>query len=91
MGNPIWSNTFGKCRLLFNLLLYNKLNIQLLFRQGSVAFSLVDVQEFDAMISDMDSFQSKEAGLLILAWAVFLCLISALPEKEDSLVLMVQL
>ncbi|KAA8536013.1 hypothetical protein F0562_028491 [Nyssa sinensis] len=58
------------------------------FRQGSTAFSLVDVQEMDAMISSFNAFETKEAGPLILTWAVFLCLISSLPEKGKNIVLM---
>ncbi|KAL3515020.1 hypothetical protein ACH5RR_021922 [Cinchona calisaya] len=58
------------------------------FRQGSVAFSLVDIQEMDAIVSGIDPSQTREAGPLILSWAVFLCLICSLPEKEDNYVLM---
>ncbi|KAL2537742.1 hypothetical protein Fot_19133 [Forsythia ovata] len=54
------------------------------FRQGSVAFSVTDVQEMDSMISCFNAFETKEAGPLILTWAVFLCLISSLPEKEEN-------
>ncbi|XP_051133760.1 uncharacterized protein LOC127253286 isoform X2 [Andrographis paniculata] len=42
----------------------------------------------DAKISIINTFEAKEAGPLILAWAVFLCLISSLPEKEDNNILM---
>ncbi|XP_031130365.1 uncharacterized protein LOC116032104 [Ipomoea triloba] len=58
------------------------------FRQGSATFSLNDVQEIDALVSNLNVFEKKEAGPLILAWAVFLCLVSSLPEKEESNVLM---
>lgn len=43
----------------------------------------------DAMISSFNAFEAKEVGPLILAWAVFLCLISSLPEKEENNLLMV--
>ncbi|XP_057965187.1 uncharacterized protein LOC131155793 [Malania oleifera] len=58
------------------------------FRQGSFVFSVTDVQEMDAIISGFDVFQTKEAGPLILTWAVFLCLISSLPEKQETNLLM---
>jgi nuclear pore complex protein Nup188 len=50
---------------------------------------LSDVQEMDSIISSFNAFELKEAGPLILAWAVFLCLISSLPGKEENNVLMV--
>ncbi|KAK3028660.1 hypothetical protein RJ639_037840 [Escallonia herrerae] len=58
------------------------------FRQGTKAFSLIDIQEMDAIISGFNAFETKEAGPLILAWAVFLCLISSLPGKQEYSVLM---
>lgn len=57
------------------------------FGLGSVVLSLVDIQEVDAIISGIDVSQTREAGPLILAWAVFLCLISSLPAKDDNYVL----
>ncbi|XP_062082237.1 uncharacterized protein LOC133788686 isoform X2 [Humulus lupulus] len=58
------------------------------FRQVSSHFSLIDVQEMDAIVSSFNAFETKEAGPLILTWAVFLCLISSLPGKEENNVLM---
>ncbi|KAL0422870.1 UNVERIFIED_CONTAM: hypothetical protein Slati_3309900 [Sesamum latifolium] len=58
------------------------------FRQGTIAFSDVDVQQMDALVSSFNVFEAKEAGPLILAWAVFLCLISSLPGKEENNLLM---
>ncbi|KAI9181025.1 hypothetical protein LWI28_010510 [Acer negundo] len=58
------------------------------FRTGALAFSSIDVQEMDALLSTFDAFEMKEAGPLILAWAVFLCLISSLPGREENRVLM---
>ncbi|CAH8273756.1 unnamed protein product [Arabidopsis lyrata] len=58
------------------------------FRSGTCVFSIVDVQEMDATISSLNTFEVKEAGPLVLAWAVFLCLISSLPGKEESPFLM---
>ncbi|KAF3639071.1 hypothetical protein FXO38_22874 [Capsicum annuum] len=59
------------------------------FRQGYDTFSLSEVQEIDAIVSSFDVLENKESGPLILAWAVFLCLISSLPEKEENNILMV--
>ncbi|KAF5204493.1 nucleoporin [Thalictrum thalictroides] len=58
------------------------------FRQGHCVFTLNDIQEMDAMISSFSAVDTEEAGPLILAWAVFICLISSLPEKQDPIVLM---
>ncbi|XP_047941076.1 uncharacterized protein LOC125188339 isoform X2 [Salvia hispanica] len=54
------------------------------FRQGSLRFSEMEVQQIDSMISSFNAFESKELGPLILAWALFLCLVSSLPEKEEN-------
>ncbi|KAL2512427.1 Protein of unknown function (DUF3414) [Abeliophyllum distichum] len=64
--------------------LFQMVHDEIPFRQGSVAFSVTDVQEMDSMISCFNAFETKEAGPLILTWAVFLCLISSLPEKEEN-------
>nr|DAD40324.1 TPA_asm: hypothetical protein HUJ06_014647 [Nelumbo nucifera] len=58
------------------------------FRQGHSVFSLKDVQVMDSVISSFNVLETGEASPLILAWAVFLCLISSLPEKQDNNVLM---
>ena len=63
--------------------------ILLFLRQSACVFTLTDVQEIDALISGFDIFEMREAGPLILAWAVFLCLISSLPRKEEANELMV--
>ncbi|KAG4114227.1 hypothetical protein ERO13_D12G033200v2 [Gossypium hirsutum] len=54
------------------------------FRQGACGFTLTDVREIDALMSGFDVFEMREGGPLILAWAVFLCLMSSLPQKEES-------
>ncbi|ERN13437.1 hypothetical protein AMTR_s00041p00195800 [Amborella trichopoda] len=56
--------------------------------RGHFGFSLEEVQEMDCLISGFCTLNMEEAGPLILAWAVFLCLLSSLPEKEDSNMLM---
>ncbi|GFP89006.1 nucleoporin nup188 homolog [Phtheirospermum japonicum] len=85
----------AKVQLLF--ILIEALNLETLlqmihdnisFRQGSIGFSEIDVQQMDVMISSFNAFEAKEEGPLILAWAVFLCLISSLPEKEENMLLM---
>lgn len=56
----------------------------LFLRQLYPRFSMTDVQEMDAVVSSFNAFETKEAGPLILTWAVFLCLISSLPGKEEN-------
>ena len=43
----------------------------------------------DAIVSSLNAFEIKEAGPLLLTWAVVLCLISSLPGKEEHNVLLV--
>ncbi|XP_024962200.1 uncharacterized protein LOC112502498 isoform X4 [Cynara cardunculus var. scolymus] len=68
--------------------LLQMLHDEIPFRQGNISFAMSDIQEVDAIISSFDAFETKEAGPLILTWAVFLCLISSLPEKQEHNVLM---
>ena len=63
--------------------------VSLFLREGCTLFSLTDIQEIDAIISGFDAFETREAGPLILTWAVFLCLVSSLPGKQENNVLMV--
>ncbi|KAM7257446.1 hypothetical protein ACFE04_013187 [Oxalis oulophora] len=59
------------------------------FRPGAFVFSPSDIQEMDAIISSFDTLEMKEAGPLLLTWAVFLCLVaSLLGKKEENHVLM---
>nr|XP_043624466.1 uncharacterized protein LOC122596031 [Erigeron canadensis] len=58
------------------------------FRNGNISFAIIDIQEVDVIISGLDAFETKEAGPLILTWAIFLCLVASLPEKEEHNVLM---
>eukprot|EP00268_Persea_americana_P036026 TRINITY_DN35516_c0_g1_i1.p1 TRINITY_DN35516_c0_g1~~TRINITY_DN35516_c0_g1_i1.p1 ORF type:complete len:2020 (+),score=353.46 TRINITY_DN35516_c0_g1_i1:707-6061(+) len=53
------------------------------FREHHSTFSLVDMQDMDAIVSSFNALETVEAGPLILAWAVFLCLMLSLPEKGD--------
>ncbi|XP_026395785.1 uncharacterized protein LOC113290379 isoform X2 [Papaver somniferum] len=57
---------------------------QVPFRHGHFVFSLIDIQEIDGVISSFNATETEEAGPLILAWAVFLCLVSSLPEKQEN-------
>lgn len=80
--------------LLCSIFSYRKTNVFsipffLYFSQDSSHFSLTDVQEMDAIVSSFNEFETKEAGPLILTWAVFLCLVSSLPGKEENSVLQV--
>lgn len=52
-------------------------------------FSVTDIQQMDVLISSFVTLGTREAGPLILAWAVCLCLISSLPGSEENSVLMV--
>lgn len=58
------------------------------FRQGYSAFTLSAIQEMDAEVSSFTDLGTIEVGPLILAWAVFLCLLLSLPERQNSGMLM---
>ncbi|KAL8556343.1 hypothetical protein ACS0TY_003962 [Phlomoides rotata] len=82
---------YAKVQLLFILIeslnlenLLQMLHDNVSFRQGSIGFSETEIQEIDTMISSFNAFEAKEVGPLILTWAVFLCLINSLPEKEEN-------
>ncbi|KAL6854344.1 hypothetical protein ACP4OV_019247 [Aristida adscensionis] len=52
---------------------------------GCSAFSLGDILEMDAEISKLPDLSMVESGPLILAWAVFLCLVLSLPGSNANL------
>ncbi|KAG4985011.1 hypothetical protein JHK86_032702 [Glycine max] len=54
------------------------------YRKGVSTFSMTDVQEMDALVSTFNAFEMKEAGPLVLAWAVFLYLLLTLVEKDEN-------
>lgn len=56
---------------------------------GCSAFSVGDILEMDVEISKLPEFSLVESGPLILAWAVFLCLVLSLPESNTNLVMMI--
>jgi nuclear pore complex protein Nup188 len=58
-------------------------------RKGASTFSFTDVQEMDALVSTFSAFEMNEAGPLVLAWAVFLYLLTTLPGKDGNNELMV--
>lgn len=57
------------------------------YRQGYSVFTLSDVQEMDALVSCFLALGDTEAGPLILAWAVFICLLLTLPERTEHSIL----
>ncbi|KAK9165180.1 hypothetical protein Scep_000371 [Stephania cephalantha] len=86
-------NYFDHCKVQLLLILIETLDLENLlqmvhdevpFRQVSSLYSSTDIQEMDAMVSSFNSFEAEEASPLVLSWAVFICLISSLPEKQDS-------
>lgn len=55
---------------------------------GYSTFSVVDILEMDVEVSKLPEFAAVESGPLILAWAVFLCLVMSLPGSNTNLVRM---
>ena len=55
----------------------------LFYRQFCSVFSLKDVLEMDLLVSSFLVLGTKEAGPLVLAWAVFVCLLLSLPERTE--------
>ncbi|OMO74438.1 hypothetical protein CCACVL1_16704, partial [Corchorus capsularis] len=95
--SPEAQYSFYQAKVQLLLILVETLNLENLlqmvhdaipYRQGACVFTLNDVPEIDALISSFDIFEMREAGPLVLAWAVFLCLISSLPRKQETNVLM---
>ncbi|KAK8491474.1 hypothetical protein V6N11_059399 [Hibiscus sabdariffa] len=91
--SPEALSSFYHAKVQLLLILIEALNLENLlqmvhdaipFRQGACVFTMTDVQEIDALLSSFDIFEMREGGPLLLAWAVFLCLISSLPQKEES-------
>ncbi|KAG9442579.1 hypothetical protein H6P81_018433 [Aristolochia fimbriata] len=54
------------------------------FRNGNFMFSMTNIQEMDSIISSFNTLDTVEAGPLVLAWAVFLCLTGSLPERQED-------
>ena len=52
---------------------------------GRSQFSVADILEMDIEVSKLPEF-AVESGTLILAWAVFLCLVLSLPGNNANLV-----
>ncbi|XP_020587273.1 uncharacterized protein LOC110029360 isoform X2 [Phalaenopsis equestris] len=57
------------------------------FREGGSIFSLQDVQEIDFLVSTFSRLGTFESGPLYLAWAVFICLLSSLPDIKNQNIL----
>ncbi|XP_042423045.1 uncharacterized protein LOC122010593 [Zingiber officinale] len=57
-------------------------------REGGSIFSVTEIKELDAQVSSFADSYAVEAGPLLLAWAVFQCLVLSLPERNNSTTLM---
>ncbi|MBA0619886.1 hypothetical protein Godav_005677 [Gossypium davidsonii] len=82
--SPEALSSFYQAKIQLLLILIEALNLENLLHMGACGFTLTDVREIDALMSSFDVFEMREGGPLILAWAVFLCLMSSLPQKEES-------
>ncbi|XP_066386529.1 uncharacterized protein [Miscanthus floridulus] len=87
-------NSFHYAKAQLLLILIETLNFENLLRMihdevplsgGCSAFSVGDILEMDVEISKFPEFSMVESGPLILAWAVFLCLVLSLPESNTNL------
>lgn len=58
-------------------------------RQFCSVFPVEDVLQMDLVVSSFFDLGAKEAGPLVLAWAVFVCLFLSLPGRTDYSLLMV--
>lgn len=54
------------------------------FSNQDCSFSLSNIQEMDALVSNFSGLGTKESGPLFLAWAIFTCLLSSLPEMDGN-------
>ncbi|KAJ1262529.1 hypothetical protein BS78_09G115200 [Paspalum vaginatum] len=87
-------NSFHYAKAQLLLILIETLDFENLLRMirdeiplsgGHSAFSVVDILEMDVEISKLPEFSVVESGPLMLAWAVFLCLVLSLPESNTNL------
>lgn len=87
-------NSFHYAKAQLLLILIETLDFENLLRMihdevplsgGCSAFSVGDILEMDVEISKLPEFSLVESGPLILAWAVFLCLVLSLPESNTNL------
>ncbi|CAL4924385.1 unnamed protein product [Urochloa decumbens] len=87
-------NSFHYAKAQLLLILIETLDFENLLRMirdevslsvGCSAFSIGDILEMDVEISKLHEFSMVESGPLILAWAVFLCLVLSLPESNANL------
>ncbi|KAG0491610.1 hypothetical protein HPP92_005008 [Vanilla planifolia] len=84
-----------KAQLLFILIetldlenLLHMVNEEVPFSDGGAMFSMLDIQEINSLVSSLSILGMVECGPLLLAWAVFICLISSLPDMKNNLILM---
>uniref|UniRef100_A0A0E0B7Z3 Uncharacterized protein n=1 Tax=Oryza glumipatula TaxID=40148 RepID=A0A0E0B7Z3_9ORYZ len=83
---------YAKAQLLFILIqtldfesLFRMVRDEVPFSGGYSTFSVVDILEMDVEVSKLPEFAAVESGPLILAWAVFLCLVMSLPGSNTNL------
>uniref|UniRef100_A0A0E0IPK8 Uncharacterized protein n=1 Tax=Oryza nivara TaxID=4536 RepID=A0A0E0IPK8_ORYNI len=83
---------YAKAQLLFILIqtldfesLLRMVRDEVPFSGGYSTFSVVDILEMDVEVSKLPEFAAVESGPLILAWAVFLCLVMSLPGSNTNL------
>ncbi|KQJ96095.1 uncharacterized protein LOC100837705 isoform X4 [Brachypodium distachyon] len=81
----------AKAQLLFVLIesldfenLLRMVHDEVSFSGGYSTYSVVDILEMDIEVSKLPEF-AVESGPLILAWAVFLCLVLSLPGSNTNL------
>uniref|UniRef100_K4ALC5 Uncharacterized protein n=1 Tax=Setaria italica TaxID=4555 RepID=K4ALC5_SETIT len=87
-------NSFHYAKAQLLLILIETLDFENLLRMirdevplsvGCSTFSVGDILEMDVEISKIPEFLMVESGPLVLAWAVFLCLVLSLPESNANL------
>ncbi|TKV94370.1 hypothetical protein SEVIR_9G289900v4 [Setaria viridis] len=87
-------NSFHYAKAQLLLILIETLDFENLLRMirdevplsvGCSTFSVGDILEMDVEISKIPEFSMVESGPLVLAWAVFLCLVLSLPESNANL------
>ncbi|XP_020260505.1 uncharacterized protein LOC109836876 isoform X2 [Asparagus officinalis] len=90
-------NSLGHAKSQLLLILIETLDLENLLRmvhdevpfsQFCSILSLSDVLEMDLLVSSFSDLGAKEAGPLLLVWAVFVCLLLSLPGRTENNVLM---
>ncbi|XP_074569458.1 uncharacterized protein LOC141826101 [Curcuma longa] len=85
--------SFGLLKAKIVLILIETLNLEsvlcmvhdeISLREGGSIFSVTEIKELDAQVSSFADSYAVEAGPLLLAWAVFQCLVFSLPERNNN-------